>query len=322
LLQLPLPLHPQVPPPLHWLPLGDVEQSEAHVPPEQQPPLHLEVVLHDAEHAPPLQAFPVGQSPGAPHPQAPFGWHLSPLDTPEQLTHAPPEGAHVESPMPAHMPPLQQKPVPHVPSAPPPHAALQLPFVPHVGFWPLHPVQIWPLVPHAALSPPATHVPALQQPPLHCADPLHAFEHTTPLHAVPTAQSAGPPQPHAVPTHLVPLDAEEQSTQLPGVPQLAVVPRHVAPMSIDMTSAGASFTVASLVASWLVSAAGPSCVASPPPPPPLLLPLLLLPIVTSAGPPSAPPPSGASASPCSSRPHAVNTAATKNPARSWRVVTP
>jgi hypothetical protein len=39
LLQSPLLLQPQTPL-LHWLPSGEVEQPEAQVPPEQQPPLH------------------------------------------------------------------------------------------------------------------------------------------------------------------------------------------------------------------------------------------------------------------------------------------
>jgi len=125
-------LHPQTPP-LHLVPSGEPEQSAAHVPPEQHPPLHRAVALHEVEQVPPLQADPAGQSPVPPHPQLPLPWHLLPAEEVEQSTQLAPGGAHAELPMSVHCPALQQKPVPHVPSEPPPQEALQVPPGPHVG---------------------------------------------------------------------------------------------------------------------------------------------------------------------------------------------
>jgi len=182
LLQSPPLLHPHVPLLRHRLPSGELPQSVAQVPPEQQPPLHVANALQEVEHVLPLQADPVGQSPGAPHPQTP-AVHLFPLDEPEQSAHVPPDGAQAEFPMVAHMPELQQKPDPQVPSEPPPQLALQLPFAPHVGFWPLHVAQVLPLLPQAELSPPATQMLPLQHPPLQVRPPAHDVVQTCALHA-------------------------------------------------------------------------------------------------------------------------------------------
>jgi hypothetical protein len=107
-----LPPHPQTPL-LHWLPSGELAHPGAHLPAEQQPPLHCEEALHEVEQVPlpALHADPVGQSPEELHPQTPPVSHFLPLAVAEQSTQAPPAGAHVESPMPVHVPPgapLQQ----------------------------------------------------------------------------------------------------------------------------------------------------------------------------------------------------------------------
>jgi hypothetical protein len=47
----------------------------------------------------------------------------------------------------------------------------------HVGVLPEHAVHAAPLLPHAPLSVPATHVVLLQQPPLHSRLPAHDVPH-------------------------------------------------------------------------------------------------------------------------------------------------
>lgn len=108
LLQSPLLLHPQMPL-LHWLPSGEAEQPEAHVPPEQQPPLHSAVALHEVVHLPALQAVPEGQSPGPLHPHVPETRHACPAEALAQSTQLAPDVAHAVAPIPVHCPlPLQQ----------------------------------------------------------------------------------------------------------------------------------------------------------------------------------------------------------------------
>jgi hypothetical protein len=220
LLQSPSPLHPHTPP-LHLVPSGELEQSVAHVPPEQHPPWHCAAALHEVEQVPPLQAVPMGQSPVPLHPHEPLLRHWLPVGAVEQSTQLPPGGAHAELAMPVHCPALQQKPLSHVPSEPPPQEALQVPPAPHVGVWPPHPPQASPFVPHASFAPPATHVPAWQQPPLQRTDAPQAVEHVPPLHPMPIGQSPGPVQ--------------------------------WAPVSTLTTSAGASTVVPSCVASCAAS---------------------------------------------------------------------
>lgn len=81
---------------------------------------------------------------------------------------------------------------------------------PHPQTPPLH------LLPSGELEQSAAHVPPEQQPPLHSEEALHDVEHLPPLQAVPAGQSPGPLQPHVPPLrHLLPVDAFEQSTQVP-----------------------------------------------------------------------------------------------------------
>jgi len=129
------PAQPQVAPFSHACPLAATRQS-VHVPPvlphappavpatqvpdaEQQPSLQPVVALpHVAEHVwlVVLHAWPTGQSPGAPQPQAPVARHACPAALPAQLAHIAPLPPHWVALVPDwHVPEaaLEQHPVGH-----------------------------------------------------------------------------------------------------------------------------------------------------------------------------------------------------------------
>jgi hypothetical protein len=203
-LQSPLLLQPHVPLGRHTAPSAALPQPIVHAPDEQQkaPPLHGDVTLHVVEHVPLLQARPIGQSFAVSQPQAPV-LHTWPSIDPEQSTHVPPlDAAQIADVSMVHADPPQQKPLPHVPSGDGPQAEVHVP-LPQVGVMPPHGTHVWPLVPHAVLSVPSAHVPALQQPLLQTvAGGLHDDVHWPLLHALPIGQSTAPAHPQTVPMHL------------------------------------------------------------------------------------------------------------------------
>jgi hypothetical protein len=88
---------PQRPP---LTPHAPVVLPVAHVPDEQQPPLHGLDEPQAVEHAPPLQACPGRQSDAVAQPHVPDDSHARPLALPAQETHAPPLRPHVALPVP------------------------------------------------------------------------------------------------------------------------------------------------------------------------------------------------------------------------------
>jgi hypothetical protein len=168
----------------------------AQVPPLQQPPLQLASAPHAVEHVPKLHAWFIGQSLAWKHvhwfmkqacpfavlqsppplqPQPP-PTHWSPSGDVMQLVHEAPHVAGFVSS--AHMPPEQQKPVPHVPSPVAPHALTQAPMLLHVGVWPPQGAHVAPVEPQASFAAPAWQLLPSQQPPWHVRPPAHDVWHT------------------------------------------------------------------------------------------------------------------------------------------------
>ncbi len=72
------------------------------------------------------------------------------------------------------------------------------------------------LVPSGEPEQSAAQVPPEQQPPLQSADALHDVEQVPPLQAMPVGQSPAALHPQVPPLrHLLPVEAVEQSTQVP-----------------------------------------------------------------------------------------------------------
>lgn len=203
---------------------------------------------HVAPHLPLTHARPVGQSENVWQAQAP-ATHAWPSDEFSQSTHASPGPPQLVGWVPtAQFPALQQKPGPHVPSLPAPHASMHAPAL-HVGVCPSHTWHTVLAAPQAALVVPSAHAVPSQQP-LHSRPPAHDVvhrfiapqacpleqsrtesmqPHAPPTHAVPcgdSAQSTFTLQPHSPSTQMGPRAASVQSTHAPAVPQLLVVPRH------------------------------------------------------------------------------------------------
>ncbi len=201
------------------------------VPPLQHPPLHAVV---PAPHALPhwfvdlLHAWPAllplaaGQSVAELHPQAPLT-QLEPAPFPEHVAHVPdvPHAAGLLAPL-THALPEQQKPPLHVPLPAAPHADVHAPPM-QVGVPAPHTAHARPLVPHAPLPLPATHVPALQHPsPQGCdASQPAAMMHAPLMHVMGSGQSLSLVQPHTpVVRHACPTVLSVQSTQnVPSPPQ-------------------------------------------------------------------------------------------------------
>ena len=127
----------------------------------------------------------------------------------EQATQVAPQSPQVWLPTPAHCPALQHD-IWQVPSPVPPQLPLHMPLAPQVGVCP----------PQGAHRPPqwllskATHVSALQQPPLQVCPNPHADPHVLfPWHAVGDGQSVELLQPQAPLMHAAPLPDVAQSTQ-------------------------------------------------------------------------------------------------------------
>jgi len=171
-----------VPPPLPQL-SGLVPGT--HVPPLQQPPLHLTTLVQLVLHLPPLQAKSAGQSVSVMQPHAP-ATHAPPLALPAQSVQAEAD-PHVVGDVPAMQVPVeppQQKPVPQ---APPSQLDVHDP-PEHVGVTPLHDVQWVPSEPQLVVLAPVTqlvpsqHLPLQVRPPAQLAAQAPVFgSHASPF---------------------------------------------------------------------------------------------------------------------------------------------
>ena len=101
------------------------------------------------------------------HPHSRLGSHFVPLALPVQTAQVPdPPHAVGWSPATQELPEQQNPPL-HVPSPVAPQDVVHEPPAVHVGVPAVHGEHVWPFAPHAPFAVPVTHVPALQQPPLH-----------------------------------------------------------------------------------------------------------------------------------------------------------
>jgi hypothetical protein len=242
-------LQPHLTPPRHTWPLKLMPQLthaaplSPHAPvalpvtqvlPEQQPPLHGEVIEQLVVHLPPLHAVPVGQSASVAQPHAPAtqAW---PIAFALQSTHCDWAAPHAVGNVPGAQVPFAQHAPLHGCTAEQlvvhacvvvlqaastgqlvaplqPHAP---PFTPRMQIEPIaFPAQlthIAPLAPHAPFARPVAQVllAPSQQPPLHgwVAEQAIVQAWVAVLHDWPAGQSAAELQPHAPLTHAVAMPA-------------------------------------------------------------------------------------------------------------------